>query len=149
MRALVQRVAWAEVEVEAQVIGRIEGGLLVYVGVAATDAPANVAPLAEKVANLRIFPDEEDKLNRSVLDVGGAVLAISNFTLLADARKGRRPAFNPAAGRELAEPLHEAFVAALRGAGCRVQTGRFGADMTIRSAAAGPVNLILDYPPAP
>ncbi|KPK80742.1 MAG: D-tyrosyl-tRNA(Tyr) deacylase, partial [Phycisphaerae bacterium SM23_33] len=89
MRALVQRVAWAEVEVEGRIVGRIANGLLVYVGVAAGDAPAQALWLAEKIAGLRIFEDEQGKLNRSVEDVGGGVLAISNFTLLADARKGR------------------------------------------------------------
>lgn len=174
MRALVQRVDWAEVQVEGKVIGRIEGGLLVYVAVGQADTPAQAEWLAEKVANLRIFEDEQGKLNKSVLDMarspsadvaqppsaGNAVsgehsrgrlchtswgvLAISNFTLLADARKGRRPTFEAAAGFEAARPLHEAFLEALAKTGVSVATGQFGADMRIRSQAAGPVNVVID-----
>ncbi len=101
MRALVQRVTWAEVEADGRPAGRIERGLLVYVGVGVADTAAQAPWLAEKVANLRIFEDAEGKLNLSVRDIGGAVLAISNFTLLADARKGRRPSFDAAAGLNL------------------------------------------------
>jgi len=147
MRALVQRVDWAEVEVEGRRVGRIERGLLVYVGVGTSDTPAEAEWLAGKVAHLRIFQDEEGKLNRSVQDVRGGVLAVPNFTLLADARKGRRPAFVGAAGFEQAGSLHEAFVAALRARGVRVETGVFGATMAVRSQAAGPVNIVLDSPP--
>jgi D-tyrosyl-tRNA(Tyr) deacylase len=147
MRALVQRVNWAEVEVGGKTVGRIGHGLLVYVGVAATDVTADAERLAEKVAHLRIFEDEAGKLNRSVQDVGGSVLAISNFTLLADAGKGRRPAFVGAAGADRAEPLYAAFVGQLRLLGCAVECGIFGASMVIRSAAGGPVNIIMDSPP--
>lgn len=146
MRALVQRVAWAEVAVEGRVVGRIESGLLVYVGVGAGDRPEDAAWLAGKVAGLRIFRDEAGKLNRSVREVGGAVLAISNFTLLGDARKGRRPAFVAAAPAEAARPLHEAFLAALRAEGVPVATGVFQAEMAVRSEAAGPVNIVIDSP---
>ena len=146
MRAVVQRVAWAEVEVDGQVVGRIGQGLLVYVGVAVDDGPAEADWLAGKLAGLRIFTDREGKLNLSVKEVGGAVLAISNFTLLADARKGRRPTFAAAAAAEQAEPVHEAFLAALRRQGVDVQTGVFGAKMAIRSQADGPVNIIVDLP---
>jgi len=144
MRALIQRVAWAEVEVEGRVVGRIERGLLVYAAVARADTPAAAAWLAEKVANLRVFEDDHSKLNRSVRDVGGAVLAISNFTLLADARKGRRPAFVAAMGFDEARPLHEAFLEALRGQGLPIETGVFGAMMAVRSQADGPVNIVVD-----
>lgn len=147
MRALVQRVAWAEVEVEGQMVGRIGSGLLVYVGVAAGDTRAQAVWLAEKLASLRIFEDEQGKLNRSVKDTGGGMLAISNFTLLADARKGRRPAFVGAADFETARPLHEAFLDGLRGEGVNIAAGVFGARMAIRSQADGPVNVIIDTPP--
>ncbi len=148
MRALIQRVAWAEVEVDKEITGRIDQGLLVYVGTAATDTPTDAQALADKVANLRIFEDEAGKLNLSVQDsaVRGGLLVISNFTLLADARKGRRPAFNGAAPGPIAKPLYETFVDALRQQGCMVQQGVFGADMTIRSSADGPVNVIVDIP---
>ena len=148
MRALVQRVAWAEVEVDGEIPGRIDEGLLVYVGVATTDTERQVEWLAEKVANLRIFPDKEAKLNRSVQDVQGGVLVVSNFTLYGDARKGRRPSFIGAAAGEAAEPLTEAFIAALADRGCQVATGRFGAMMRVRSEGAGPVNVIVDTPAA-
>lgn len=147
MRGLIQRVAWAEVEVDGRIVGRIGEGLLVHAAVGVDDGGDQARWLAEKVANLRIFTDDEGKLNRSVRDVGGQVLAISNFTLLADARKGRRPAFVAAAGSDQARPVHEAFLAALREQGVDVATGVFGAKMAIRSEAAGPVNVIVDTPP--
>lgn len=146
MRALVQRVSWAEVEVEGKVVGKIGPGLLVYVGVSAQDTPEQAAWLAEKVANLRIFEDEQGKLNRSVQDAHGEILAISNFTLLGDARKGRRPEFTSAAKYDQALPIHEAFLAALRRQGITVATGVFGATMAIRSQAQGPVNIVVDSP---
>lgn len=148
MRAVVQRVSWAEVSVGNDIVGRIGHGLLVYLGVAAADTPAEARRLAEKVAHLRIFPDEKDKLNLSVRDVEGAVLVVPNFTLLADTRKGRRPAFAAAAPGPQAGPLTDAFVAALREAGCAVQRGVFGAHMYIRSQADGPVNVLVEMPPA-
>ena len=146
MRAVIQRVRWAEVEVHGSVVGRIEQGLLVYVAVGAEDAEAQAEYLAEKVAHLRIFEDEAGKLNKSVQDVRGGVLAVPNFTLLADARKGRRPAFIGAAPPGRAEPVYEAFVGKLRELGCTTAAGVFGARMTIRSAAAGPVNIVVDTP---
>lgn len=148
MRALVQRVHWAEVEVGGDVIGRVETGLLVYVGVAVSDTPADAQALAKKVAHLRIFEDSDGKLNLSAGDVDGGILVVSNFTLQADARKGRRPAFVNAMTGERAEKLQQTFTDALRAEGRRVEQGRFGANMTIRSAAAGPVNLVIDIPPA-
>ena len=140
MRALVQRVHWAEVEVAGRITGRIENGLLVYLGVAGGDSEADADRLAEKVAHLRIFTDDNDKLNLSCQDVRGGILAVSNFTLLADTRKGRRPAFVAAAAPEEAERLYDRFAAALAAEGCRVARGVFRAKMTVRSAAAGPVN---------
>ena len=148
MRALLQRVRSAEVTTGGKTTGKIASGLLVYVAVAEGDSPSEARRLAEKVANLRIFTDDADKLNRCVLDEGGQVLVIPNFTLLADARKGRRPAFAAAASGGAAEPLHQAFLHCLRQQGCRVETGTFGTHMEIDSLADGPVNVIVDFPPA-
>lgn len=144
MRALVQGVHRAEVEVEGDVVGRIDAGLLVYVGIGTGATGDQARKLAEKVAGLRIFKDEAGKLNRSVRDVDGAVLAVPNFTLMGDARRGRRPAFTDAARPEKAEPLYEVFLQALADRQCRVESGVFRASMVIRSAAAGPVNLVID-----
>jgi D-tyrosyl-tRNA(Tyr) deacylase len=149
MRALVQRVARAEVQVEGGVVGRIGQGLLVYAAVGVGDTPVEAQWLAEKVANLRIFQDEQGKMNRSVKDIGGGILAISNFTLLADARKGRRPAFVAAAPADEARSIHEAFLDALDRQGVAVETGVFGASMKIDSEAAGPVNVVIDAPVGP
>jgi D-aminoacyl-tRNA deacylase len=146
VRALVQRVSEARCEVAGETTGRIDNGLLVYVGVGPDDMPDLAAAVARKVAHLRIFEDAGGKLNLSVQDVEGAVLAIPNFTLLADARKGRRPAFNGAAPADAAEPLHRAFVDALRAEGCSVAEGRFGAHMHVHALADGPVNLVIDLP---
>lgn len=147
MRALLQRVDWAEVIVEGRTVGKVDGpGLLVYVGVAPADGDGVAARLAEKVAQARIFEDDDGKMNLSCRDVRGDVLAISNFTLLADTRKGRRPAFTGAAGPKQAERLYDAFCAALAGQGVGVERGIFRATMLIRSAAAGPVNVIIDVP---
>jgi len=146
MRALVQRVNWAEVLVAGQIAGRVDRGLLVYVGVAAGDTEADAARLAEKVAQLRVFEDDGGKLNLSCKDVRGGVLAVSNFTLLADTRKGRRPAFTAAAAPEHAQRLYDAFLAALAGQSVKVERGVFRANMTIHSAAAGPVNVLIDVP---
>ena len=146
MRALVQRVAWAEVEVDGRIVGRIERGLLVYAAVGLDDTGEDAEWLAEKIANLRVFEDDQGKLNVSVRDARGGVLAVSNFTLLADARKGRRPAFVAAADFEQARPIDQAFCEALRRQGVSVQTGVFGAKMAVRSQAAGPVNVIIDSP---
>jgi D-tyrosyl-tRNA(Tyr) deacylase len=144
VRAVLQRVRWAEVEVDGRLLGRIERGLLVYVGIGPDDRADHAQWLARKVAELRIFEDDDGKLNRSVRTVGGGVLAIPNFTLMADARKGRRPAFVGAARPEQAEPLYGTFLESLRSAGVAVAGGAFGAHMLIRSAADGPVNIILE-----
>jgi D-aminoacyl-tRNA deacylase len=148
MRALIQRVRWAEVEVEGKVVGKVVGekgqGLLVYLGVAGTDRGSTAQRLAEKVANVRIFNDDAGKLNLSVQDVRGGVLVISNFTLLADARKGRRPTFEAAAAHDVAKSLYDVFVTTLVRVGCQVSAGVFGADMLVRSEADGPVNIVID-----
>ena len=146
MRAVVQRVRLARVEVAGEVVGRIGLGLLVYVGVAPSDTDGDARKLAEKIAFMRIFPDSQDKLNLSVQDVDGGILIVPNFTLQADTRKGRRPAFNGAAPPDQARPLMEVLLAALRQAGCAVESGRFGANMLITSEAWGPVNVIVEFP---
>jgi len=147
MRAVVQRVNHARVRVDGETVGRIDRGLLVYVGVASTDTPADARKLAEKIACLRIFDDADGKLNLSVRDVGGGVLAIPNFTLQGDTRKGRRPSFVSAAPGPVSEPLHDAFVAALGTWVDWVAGGVFGAHMHVDSQADGPVNVIVDMPP--
>ena len=147
MKAVVQRVRSAEVRVDGEVVGRIDRGLLVYVGVGCDDSADDAERLAEKVVNLRIFEDDAEKLNLNVRDVRGGVLAIPNFTLMADARKGRRPSFVGAAAPEDAGPVFGAFVAALKRGGCPVAVGAFGATMLIRSDAEGPVNILLEMPP--
>ncbi len=146
MRLVIQRVASAQVTVEGSVVGTIGRGLLVYVGVAAGDADRERQwrKLAEKVAQLRVFEDDQGKLNCSVQDCGGAVLVVPNFTLLADATKGRRPSFVGAAGAEEGKAVFDAFTTALRNGGCEVGAGEFGAHMIIRADADGPVNIVLE-----
>ncbi len=144
MRAILQRVSWARVIVDDGLAGQCRTGLLVYVGVFVGDEAADAEKLADKIAGLRIFEDEYGKLNHNVRDVRGDILGIPNFTLAADTRKGRRPSFDSAARPDEARELFEVFVAALKALGCRVETGRFGAHMTIESEANGPVNVILD-----
>jgi D-tyrosyl-tRNA(Tyr) deacylase len=148
MRAVVQRVTRASVSVDGQVIGAIGPGLVVLLGVAHGDGEAEARWLAEKIANLRIFRDEAGKFNRSALDVGGEVLVISQFTLLADARRGRRPSFTEAALPEVAEPLVDRFAELIRQQGLRVDTGQFGAYMLVEIHNDGPVTLVLDRAPA-
>lgn len=144
MRALLQRVARASVSVDGEVVGRIGQGLVVLLGVAKGDGGADVSYLAEKTANLRIFSDASGKFNLSALDVGGEALVISQFTLLADARKGRRPSFIDAAPPEEAQPLVASFVEALRATGLRVETGRFQQHMLVEIHNDGPVTVLLD-----
>ncbi|MCS6849900.1 MAG: D-aminoacyl-tRNA deacylase [Gemmataceae bacterium] len=144
MRAVVQRVRRASVTVEGELTGRIDEGLLVLLGVASTDTPADAQWLADKIVALRIFNDANGKMNRSLLEVGGAALVVSQFTLFGDCRKGRRPSFLGAAPPETAIPLYEAFVTAVRAHGVPVATGRFGAMMQVELVNDGPVTLILD-----
>jgi D-aminoacyl-tRNA deacylase len=144
MRALLQRVSRASVTVDEQVVGQIDQGLLVLIGVGQTDSEAQVKMLAEKIAYLRIFGDDEGKMNRSLLDIGGEVLVISQFTLYANTRRGRRPSFTEAAPPALAEPLVERFKDALAGYGIPVASGIFGAYMTIDLTNEGPVTILLD-----
>ncbi|MGE0479675.1 MAG: D-aminoacyl-tRNA deacylase [Phycisphaerae bacterium] len=144
MRAVVQRVARAAVVVGDETVGRIGRGLLVYVAAAPDDADADVRYLTEKIPHLRIFDDDTGKLNRSVLDLGGGVLVVSAFTVLADARQGRRPSFASSAPGTLAEPRIEQLVAGLRATGLTVATGRFAAPMQVESVNDGPICLLLD-----
>lgn len=144
MRAVIQRVSWASVTVEGERLGQIEKGLVVLLGVAAGDGVDEARKLASKTAELRIFSDEAGRFNLSLRDVGGQALVVSQFTLLADTRKGRRPSFSRAAPPEEAEPLVDVFVKALEECGVPVQTGRFGARMQVEIHNEGPVTIILD-----
>jgi len=144
MRAVVQRVSRASVKVEGQTIGAIDVGLLALVGVAQDDNEADAEYLAEKVAGLRIFEDEDGKMNRSVVDVHGSILAVSQFTLYGDVRRGKRPSFDAAARPEQAIPLYERFVAWIRAAGLRCETGKFQAMMQVDLVNEGPVTILLD-----
>ena len=144
MRAVIQRVAGARVTVGNDVVGKIGAGLCILLGVGKTDGTSNAESLARKVSQLRIFDDEQGKLNRSVIDVGGEILVISQFTLYGDCRKGNRPSFSEAAPPTEAERLYEYLVAQLRAAGLRVATGRFQAAMNVAFENDGPVTLILE-----
>ncbi|MFB3098934.1 MAG: D-aminoacyl-tRNA deacylase [Acidimicrobiia bacterium] len=144
MRAVIQRVSEANVSVEGETIGAIGTGLVVLVGVATQDTERDAVTLATKLVGLRIFPDDDRKMNRSIVDVGGSMLLISQFTLLADLRKGRRPAFNEAAPPEIAEPLLATFAAAIEAEGVEVEQGRFGAMMDVSLTNDGPVTIVMD-----
>ena len=146
MRAVIQRVTSARVVIGDEVAGAIDRGLLVLLGVAPTDTPDDATWLADKIVGLRIFNDAEGKMNLGVQEVGGAVLVVSQFTLYGDCRKGRRPSFIGAAGPDVAVPLYEAFVNAVRARGLLVQTGRFGAMMRVELVNDGPVTLLVDTP---
>lgn len=144
MRAVAQRVSEASVVVDGEIVGAIDRGLLVYLGAGQGDADADVELMANKLAGLRIFPDDEGKMSRSVEEIGGAILVVSQFTLFGDVRKGRRPSFTDAAPPEEAELLYERVVERLRARGLRVQTGRFRATMDVRSRVDGPVTILVD-----
>jgi D-tyrosyl-tRNA(Tyr) deacylase len=143
---VVQRVAEASVTVDGEVTGAIGAGLLVLLGVAPDDGEAQRDWLARKLVGLRIFSDDEGRMNRSVADIGGSMLVVSQFTLYGDCRKGRRPSFVGAARPELAEPAYEAFCEAVSALGVPVQRGVFGADMAVRLHNDGPVTLVIDTP---
>ena len=144
MRAVIQRVEKASVSVEGEIKGQIGAGFLVLTGVEEGDGDADFKYIADKVPNLRVFEDEQGKMNRSLLDVGGEVLAVSQFTLLGDARGGRRPSFITAARPETADPMYERLVADWRARGIRVETGVFGAHMKVSLINDGPVTILLD-----
>jgi D-tyrosyl-tRNA(Tyr) deacylase len=144
MRACIQRVSEAQVTVEGQVVGEIGRGLMVLLGVAAGDDARQAATLARKVAGLRIFDDKAGKMNLALADVNGAMLVVSQFTLLGDCRKGRRPSFIEAAPPELAEQLYMRFAAEARAEGIEVSTGKFRAQMKVSLVNDGPVTLLID-----
>jgi len=144
MRALLQRVSSGKVSVDDQVIAQIGHGLVILLGVGQEDTEEQAVYLAEKIANLRIFEDEQGKTNLSVLDVGGEAIVVSQFTLYADTRKGRRPSFVYAGAPEMAEPLVERFAKLLRGQGVPTQTGQFGAHMLVEINNDGPVTIWLE-----
>ncbi|MEO1497788.1 MAG: D-aminoacyl-tRNA deacylase [Planctomycetota bacterium] len=146
MRSVVQRVSSAEVRVGGEVVGAIGPGLMVLLGVADGDGEREAAWMADKLVGLRVFDDDEGKMNHSLTDTGGAMLVVSQFTLLADCRKGKRPSYVGAARPETAEPLYERLVAAVRDLGVTVATGRFRTDMAVSLINDGPVTLVIESP---
>jgi len=144
MRVLVQRVSRAEVRVGERVTGRVGVGLALLVGFTHTDGEEQLAWMADKITGLRIFPDSDDKMNRSIAEAGGGLLVVSQFTLYGDAVKGRRPSFVDAARPEVAQPLFDRFVNELRTRGASVETGEFGASMAVELVNDGPVTLWLE-----
>lgn len=144
MRTVIQRVSEASVIVDGQTVGRIGAGLCIFLGVGKNDNPDKAAALADKVKNLRIFADEFDKMNRSVIDCGGAILVVSQFTLYGDCGKGNRPSFTEAAPPTLAQDLYQEFANRLRAGGLSVATGQFQAHMKVTLVNDGPVTLVLE-----
>ena len=144
MRAVVQRVQDCSVSTGERICGHIESGLLVYLGIGSEDSPRDIEYLAEKVLNLRIFADRNDKMNLSVLDVKGEILVVSQFTLYGDARRGRRPSYSGAAGPEKARRYYSLFIEMIRSRGVRVEKGEFAARMQVRYTNLGPVTILLD-----
>ena len=144
MKALVQRVKYARVKVAGETVGEIGAGLLILLGVGLEDTEREAAFVADKCANLRIFEDDAGKMNRSLIDTGGAALVISQFTLYGDASHGRRPSFSAAAPPELAEPLYRKFVDLMKSAGVPVATGRFRAEMAVELCNDGPVTIMVE-----
>ncbi|CAI8002997.1 D-aminoacyl-tRNA deacylase [Geodia barretti] len=144
VRALIQRACRATVRVEEQVVGQIDRGLLILLGISDTDGLSDMEYVAEKCVNLRIFEDNQGKMNRSLLDTGGQALVVSQFTLHADTRKGRRPSFNRAAPPDIAKSMYEQFVQRLRTFGIHTETGVFGAYMQVEIHNTGPVTLMID-----
>ncbi len=144
MRCVAQRVTDCSVSVDGECLGRMDSGLLVYLGVSSRDAEADLDYMAAKVVNLRIFPDREGKMNLSLLDIGGGITVISQFTLYGDMRKGRRPSFDAAAPPEAAEALYRRFLEKLRGFGLSPLEGRFQAHMRVSYTNDGPVTILLD-----
>ncbi len=144
MRAVVQRVSRASVTVEDQIVGAIDRGFLILLGIADDDTQNDIIWLAAKIAGLRVFEDDDGKMNLDVKQIGGSILVVSQFTLLGDCRKGRRPAFVAAARPEMANSLYQSLVAELRGLGLTVETGQFQAHMDVELVNDGPVTLLLD-----
>lgn len=144
MRAVIQRVSWAKVEVDGQIIGQVGPGLLVYLGVGKGDTETDAAFIADKLVNLRIFADEAGKMNRSVIDIRGGILLVSQFTLYGDCRKGRRPGFDAAGEPTVAEALYEKVASLIAAGEVPVAKGSFGAHMQVSSLNDGPVTFLLD-----
>lgn len=144
MRVVLQRVNQGSVKVEGETIAKIERGLVILVGVGPEDGDEQIESLVNKIAHLRIFEDEEGKINRSILDVGGSAIVVSQFTLYADTRKGRRPSFTKAAPPEIADPLIDKFAASLKAAGVNTQKGEFGAHMLVEIHNDGPVTIVME-----
>jgi D-tyrosyl-tRNA(Tyr) deacylase len=144
MRAVIQRVTQAKVEVDGSTVGQIERGLLVYVSVGKGDGDKDAQFIAEKIVNLRVFADKQDKMNLSVKDVGGSILLVSNFTLHGNCQKGRRPGFDEAAEPQMAKKLYETVIELVKKQGIEIQTGIFAAHMHISSVNDGPVTFILE-----
>jgi D-aminoacyl-tRNA deacylase len=144
MRAVVQRVTTASVDVDGKTVGKIDDGLMVLLGVASDDQQSDVDYIADKTMNLRVFQDEEGKMNRSLLEIGGAMLVVSQFTLYGDVRRGRRPSFADAAAPEMANRLYEDFVRRVGSQGVKVETGIFQAMMKVSLVNDGPVTILLD-----
>lgn len=144
MRAVITRVSWARVRVDGEIVGQIDGGVCALVGLGKEDTEREALWLAEKIVSVRFFRDAEGKMNRSLLDGNGALLAISQFTLYGDVRRGHRPSFGAAMAPEPARALFDRFCAQVHARGIRVQTGRFGASMEVESLNDGPVTLLLD-----
>lgn len=144
MRAVVQRVVRAQVVIDGETVGAIDAGLVVLLGIAHADTPEQATWLAQKIVGLRIFNDADGKMNRDLLDVGGAMLIVSQFTLYGDCKKGKRPSFIDAAPAPIAIPLYEDFINGVKALGVPVATGRFGADMKVELVNDGPVTLIVE-----
>jgi len=144
MRVILQRVSQGSVKVDGETIAKIDRGLVILVGVGPEDGAEQIDYLVNKIANLRIFEDEEGKINRSILDVGGSAIVVSQFTLYADTRKGRRPSFTKAAPPEIADPLIDKFAASLQAAGVATQKGEFGAHMLVEIHNDGPVTIVME-----
>ena len=144
MRVVVQRVSHASVSVARSVVGQIEGGMLVFVGIGPDDTDKEITQMVDKLVGLRIFSDDQGKMNRSLLDIKGEMLVVSQFTLWGNCRKGRRPSFVDAALPQIAEPLYEQFVIEAAKHGVRVASGLFGADMQVTIVNDGPVTLVLE-----
>jgi len=145
VRAVVQRVRRARVEVDGEVTGAVERGLVAFVGAAADDGDADLAYVVNKVVSLRVFPDDDGKMRHALADIGGALLVVSQFTLYADVRRGRRPSFDDAMAPEEAEAAYDAFVADARARGVLVATGRFRAHMLVTSVNEGPITIPIEY----
>lgn len=146
MRAILQRVSQAHVSVDGKIVGKIQRGLVVLLGIAPEDTPRQADWLAEKIVSLRLFPDQEGKMNTSLIDIQGQVLVISQFTVYGECQKGRRPSFTKAAAPEMAEPLYQYFLDACQMLGIPTEAGIFGASMQVSLVNDGPVTLILDTP---